>query len=316
MVVQKTFHTFYLLICHVLIVGCLLGALVSCANKKDDENKSERQLYEAAQKALDNHQYEFALDSFRKLELRFPFGRYAEQAQLEMIYAYYMNDELAAADVAAQRFIRQHPDHPNLDYAWYMKGLSNYHVDSSFTDRLVKRGSVKRDLSAAKDAFDHFNALIQNFPESEYLHDAQKRMLYLKDVMAQQEIEIAYYYLQRTAYVAALNRGKQVLEKFPGTSASADALAIMVHAYHQMDMDDLAADALAVLKYNFPDYPKLQPDGSLAEYDKLYYDKVNWLNFASFGFLGKGKGFSPVKTLPEQENTEIPLPPEIQNPVN
>ena len=288
----------------MLLAACsLLITLNACATRDDkDAEKTERSLYQSAQKALNSSQYDYAVELFRKIELRFPFGRYAEQAQLESIYAYYQNDEYASASVAADRFIRQHPEHPNLDYAYYVKGLSNYHVDSTLTDRLLTNSSARRDLTSAKSAFYIFQELIETFPQSDYLADAQKRMLYLRDLIARQEIEVAYYYMQRAAYVAAINRGKAVVEDYPGSTASGDALAIQVQAYQEMGMNDLAEDALKVLVHNFPDYEKLNPDGSLAPYDKLYYDEVNWINFISFGYLNKNAGKNAVKV----ENDKAP----------
>lgn len=285
--------------------------LSQCANKKD-ELESERALYEAAQVAMDNHQYDRAVEHFRKIELRFPFGRYAEQAQLESIYAYYQNDELAAANISADRFIRQYPDHPNLDYAYYLKALSNYHVDQSITSRFVNQASAKRDLTATKDAFRDFNALIRRFPDSDYAADAQKRMLYIRDLIAQQEITVANYYMQRAAYVAAVNRAKLVIENYPGTSANADALAIMVHAYQEMNLNELAYDSLKVLQHNFPDYEKLLADGTLAPYDRLYHDEVNWLNFISFGLLNKSAAQeNPPASMKNEPDVEaIPRAPD------
>ena len=304
----------------VLLLSLLLS-FCGIFKDKDDEDESERALYEAAQTALNNKQYTSAIDSLHKIELRYPFGRYAEQAQLESLYAYYQNDELAAADVAADRFIRQYPEHPNLDYAQYIKGLANYHVDGSWTDRFLDSGSLKRDLSAAKTAYQEFRELIERYPQSDYVADAQKRIVYLRDLFARQEVEIANYYMQRAAYVAATNRAKQVIESYPGTSASADALAILVHAYQQMGMNDLAADSLKVLTHNFPDYEKLLPDGSLAPYDKLYHDEVNWINFVSFGLLNRdaSKNTQPTLTkgnpLPDEPKTEVPRPEAIKSEI-
>lgn len=296
------FRIFYTVIALVLALQ-----VTSCASKKDkDDEKSERALYETAEKYLDNLQYDQAIDYFRKIELRYPFGRYAEQAQLESIYAHYKNLEPASASIAADRFIRQYPEHPNLDYAYYLKGLSDYNVDSGITSRLLNNGSIKRDLSSAKNAYKNFRELIERFPQSDYVADAQKRMLYLRDLVARQEIEVANYYLQRAAYVAAVNRGKSVVENYPGSSASADALAVLVHAYQEMGMPDLAADSLRVLKLNFPNYAKLMPDGSLAPYDKLYYDDVNWLNFISFGYLNKNAGKNAVKVTDDMLKTNKP----------
>jgi len=310
---------------HLILALVLVSQLTACASKKDkDDEKSERALYETAQKYLNSSQYESAIENFRKIELRYPFGRYAEQAQLETIYAHYKNLEPTLASVAADRFIRQYPEHPNLDYAYYLKGLADYNVDSGVAGRLLTNSSIKRDLSSAKNSYSDFKELIELFPESDYVADSQKRMLYLRDLVAQQEVEVAKYYLQRAAYVAAINRGKSVIENYPGSSASAEALAVLVNAYQEMGMPDLAEDSLRVLKLNFPTYEKLLPDGSLAPYDKLYYDDVNWLNFISFGYLNKSAGKNSVKVTDENidsnkniidnsiENTEVPRPAALQ----
>ncbi len=286
-------------------------ATLSCSNRDKDEHSSERALYQSAQKALNSSQYDFAIEQFRKIELRYPFGRYAEQAQLESIYAYYQNGELAASAVAAERFIRQHPEHPNLDYAQYLKGLSNYHIDSGLISRLVYDASVKRDLNSAKQAFEDFKLLIELYPESDYVADARQRMLYIRDLIARQEVEIANYYMERAAYVGAVNRAKSVVENYPGTTASADALAILVQAYRELGSPELALDSLQVLKHNFPDYDKLLPDGSLAPYDRLYQEKVNWLNFISFGYLGKTEAEEPISEgeLRKAISDKAPEPP-------
>jgi len=291
-----------------LIITCLILQLGACANEKDDKEKSERALYQSAQKALDNKQYEYALELFRKIELRYPFGRYAEQAQLESIYAYYENTDYAAAEAAAGRFLQQYPEHPNLDYVQYLKGLSNYHVDKSFLSRFVENASAKRDLNSAKLAYLDFKRLIEVYPLSDYAADAQKRMLYIRDLVALQEIEIAHYYMQRAAYVAAVTRSQEVIEKYPGTSASAHGLALTYYAYQQLGSPDLAADSLKVLKHNFPNYEKLQEDGSLIPYDKLYQDRIDLLNFISFGHLNKedttSSSKAPSSTAPKPKPSE------------
>jgi outer membrane protein assembly factor BamD len=296
-------------LCLILSFTLLLGYCGLFKGKDDPDAESERALYQAAQTALNNKQYSTAIDNLRKIELRYPFGRYAEQAQLETLYAYYQNDELAAADVAAERFMRQYPEHPNLDYAQYIKGLANYHVDKAWMDRFLKSGSLKRDLSSAKVAYQEFKKLIERFPESDYVADAQKRIIYLRDIVSRQEIEIANYYMQRAAYVAAVNRAKAVIESYPGTSASADALAVLVHAYQEMGMNDLAIDSLKVLQLNFPNYEKLLADGSLAPYDKIYHDEVNWINFISFGLLNRDASKDTrAVTIKPSEKEQTPRP--------
>lgn len=291
-----------------ILIFALVATLTQCgifkSGKGKDSPDSERALYETAQKALDNKQYGLAIESLRKIELRYPFGRYAEQAQLESIYAYYKNFELAAASASADRFIRQHPEHPNIDYAYYMKGLSSFNVDKGMLDRFLKDAAHKRDLGSAKDSYKEFKELIERFPDSDYSADAQKRMIHLRDLISRHEIGIANYYMQRSAYVAAANRGRYVVENFPNTSATADALAIMTSAYHEMGMSELASDSLTVLKHNFPNYEGFQADGSLKAYAKLYEENPHWLNFLSFGLIKTKHKSIKAKTRNEPSANE------------
>lgn len=230
--------------------------LTGCAAVETDEtagwNASE--IYEEAKFALKEGNFERALDLYSKLEARYPYGRYAQQAQLETIYAHYKADEPDAAIAAADRFIKLHPRHPNVDYAYYMRGLASFSVGTGFLERFFPSDPAERDPQRAREAFRHFRELVSRFPESRYAEDALDRMTYLRNSLARHEIQVAEYYLMREAYLAAANRARYVLENYEATPAVPNALRIMVSAYRAMNMPELAEDALRVLRLNYPDH--------------------------------------------------------------
>jgi len=211
------------------------------------------QLYNAAKEALNDSDYEKALKYYGRLEARYPYGRYTQQAQLETAYAHYKAGEPEAAIAAADRFIRLHPRHPNVDYAYYMRGLASFDTGRNFLERFFPQDGAERDPSAARESFRYFSELVQRFPQSRYSQDAVQRMTYLRNNLARHEVLVADFYLRRGAPLAAANRGKYVLENYERTPAVPDALEIMVRAYRQMEMADLADAAYRVLEKNHPE---------------------------------------------------------------
>ena len=241
----------------VLIVVGALVAGCSWFGEKPDITKdwSAARLYAAAKERLDNKDYEQAIDYYEKLEARYPFGPHSQQAQLDIAYAYYKNDEAASAVAAADRFIRLHPRHPNVDYAYYIKGLANYVKTGGLVSRIVSKDYSKRDTGSAMEAFRDFSELTRRFPDSKYAQDAAQRMLFLKNTLAMHEVHVASYYLSRGAYVAAANRARYVVENYQRTPAMPDALVILAKAYKAMQLPNLSEDALRVLELNYPDHP-------------------------------------------------------------
>ncbi len=209
---------------HLLLIA-ILALTAACSSNKEtvDENLSESQLYQQAQDDLNNKSYNSAVTKLKALESRYPFGRYAEQAQLELIYANYKNMEPEAARAAAERFIRLHPQHPNVDYAYYLKGLSSFDQDRGLLARFLPLDMTKRDPGAARDSFNEFAQLTSRFPNSRYAPDAKARMVYLRNLLAAYEVHVGHYYLKRQAYVAAANRGRYVVENFQKPRPSAMA---------------------------------------------------------------------------------------------
>lgn len=246
---------------HFLLIICLfLGA---CASKdENDLDLDEDQLYKKVQQQIDSGRYDLAVESLEALEARFPFGTYADQSQLLLIYAYYKKGESEAASSAASRFIRLHPQHPNVDYAYYLKGLSSFTEGHGLFERFLPTDLTTRDPGAARDSFADFYQLVSNFPESPYAADAEKRMIYLRNLLARYEVHVANYYFKRGAYLAAANRGRYVVENFQKTPAIPDALAVMTQAYLLLGYDELARDSLTVLYTNYPNHVALNSDGS------------------------------------------------------
>jgi len=262
-------------------------AVYGCAGNETDEfaNSGEQEIYEKAQHYLHSGNWDSAVKSLQALESRYPFGKYAEQAQLELIYAHYQGYEREAAVEAADRFIRLHPGHPNVDYAYYMKGLSAYTVNDEFFSRFLPSDAAQRDVNPAREAFAEFNQLVSRFPDSPYAADARARMIYLRNLLARHEISVANYYLRRGAYMAAVNRGRYVVENFERTPAVADGLAVMAQGYILLGMNDLAKGSIEVLAKNYPDYPNLNDKGEFVSVYTLNGLQRSWMNKATFGLF-------------------------------
>lgn len=248
-------------------------------------DSGEQQMYDQAQEYLENENYSQGVRALQLLESRYPFGKYAEQAQLELIYAHYQAYEHEAAVEAADRFIRLHPQHPNVDYAYYMKGLAAYTGNEDIFDRFVSTDSSKRDTNHAKEAFAEFSQLVARFPASPYSADARARMVSLRNLLARHEIGVANYYFRRGAYLAATNRGAYVVENFQRTPAVADGLAVMAQGYILLGYNELAKDTIAILALNYPEHYSLDKNGEFQSVYTLEGLQRSWINRASFGLF-------------------------------
>ncbi len=272
-----------LLIMSVGLSGCALF-------DGDDElevdlNSGEQQMYRRAQRFLDTSNFDLAISALQQLESRYPFGKYAEQAQLELIYAHHGAYQSEAAIEAADRFIRLHPQHPSVDYAYYMKGVSAYDMNENFFSSLMPSDDSKRDVSGVREAFDEFTQLLTRYPNSRYAQDARARMVYIRNMLARHEIHVANYYFKRGAYMAALKRGQNVVENMQQTTAVADGLAVMAQAYILLEMSDLAKDSVRVLCTNYPEHPNVDSDCNFkGGYETENFEK-SWLNDVTFGLL-------------------------------
>lgn len=237
----------------VLIVA--LGmALASCAG--NDEQQTEIQniteAYEKAQESIARNNYRRGIQIFEAIQARYPFSDLSRQIQLELMYAYYKSGQKEQAIEAAETFMRENPIHPRVDYALYIQGLCNFEDDPGILERWFRRDTSNRPPKDIERAYSSFRRLVERFPASEYAPDAEQRMLYIKNRLAEYENHVASYYLRRGAYVAALNRAKTALEQFNGARGNARSLEIMAAAYEKLGMAELAADTRRVLQENFP----------------------------------------------------------------
>src|SRR6266702_3036712 len=232
----------------------LLLAACSSLDKRDPSSGwSAAKLYQEAKESLDSGQYDLAIKRYETLEARFPYGRYSQQGQLEIAYAYYKQNEQASAVAATDRFVKLHPNHPNVDYVHYLKGLVYFNEDLGLLGKISRQERTERDPKSARESFDAFKELVQRFPESRYTPDALARMKYLVNALASHEVHVARYYMKRGAYVAAANRAQYAVQNYPEAPAMEEALLIMVRAYDALGMPVLRDDTERVLRKNFPD---------------------------------------------------------------
>jgi outer membrane protein assembly factor BamD len=269
----------------ILLVSLSLWGCSSNDELPDMADTGEQGMYEDIQRYLKNESYNEAVRGLQLLESRYPFGKYAEQAQLELIYAHYQAYEHEAAVEAADRFIRLHPQHPNVDYAYYMKGLAAYTGNDDIFDRFVPTDPSQRDLSHSKEAFAEFVQLLARYPDSPYAADARARMIALRNVLARHEIAVANYYFRRGAYLAATNRGAYVVENFQQTPAVADGLAVMAQGYILLGYNELARETIEVLALNYPDHYSLDENGEFQSVYNLDGLQRSWINKATFGLF-------------------------------
>ncbi|MDR1311893.1 MAG: outer membrane protein assembly factor BamD [Burkholderiaceae bacterium] len=226
-------------------------------------------LYREAKDQMAGGDYEKAIKYLEKLEARYPFGVYAQQAQIEVAYAYYRDNDQPQALAAVERFIKLHPNHPNIDYMYYLRGLINFNDRVGIMNFAFKQDLSERDPKAAQEAFDSFRMLVTRFPESLYAPDATVRMRYLLNMLARHEIHVARYYFTRGAYLASVNRAQTVLSRYSDTPSSEDAMFILVRAYDKLGLTELRDDADRVFRQNFPD--SVLPKGGTRELDDVWW---------------------------------------------
>jgi len=240
----------------LLAATLALGAGCSLFDRSEDgvdPNANARQLFDDAQKAMRSGNYRSAIGNFESLTAIYPFSEYAKQAQLDLMYAYWRNEEPDSAVSIADQFILENPTHPRVDYAMYVKGLAYFPKDKGPVARLLRADLTRRPQSELARSFNAFSQMLQRFPNSAYADDARQRMVFLRNQLAAYEIHVADYYIRRSAFVAAANRARTVVESYQETPSVSDALQIMVRAYQELGLDDLAADSLDILAENYPD---------------------------------------------------------------
>lgn len=243
-----------LIIISLFASGCSL--LDSWLPEETDPTNSwsASKLYAEAKASLAESEYEKAIELYEKLEARYPHGAYAQQAQLETAYAYYKYDEPESAIAAADRFIKLHPRHANVDYAYYLRGLITFPARKSVFEFVFPQDESKRDPNSSQESFNYFGELTRKFPNSKYTSDAILRMRYLRNKVAKHELHVANYYMKREAYIAAVDRASYVVEHYQRTPAVSEALRIMIDAYTELGQPRLAQDTQRVYNANVQNF--------------------------------------------------------------
>jgi outer membrane protein assembly factor BamD len=267
----------------LLITAFTLGC--SSNGKREKREDSESELYQQAQSSMDSENYMRAIETLKKLESRYPYGAFAEQAQVELIYAYFKLDRTDESLSTAERFIRLNPGHDKLDYAYYMKGVNIYYMGLSLVERYLDDEAFLRDPEPIRKAFAAFSDLLLRFPDSQYVPDARQRMLYLRNYLAEYENTVARYYLKRHAFVAASNRALMVIQEYPNTPASRDAMVIAAEAYEAMGLEENKNRMLAALRLNAPNHPSLNKDGTYKPSGLIKKDHGNFWDVITFGLI-------------------------------
>ena len=241
----------------LLLAACAALLLASCgllSSEKDETvGWSAQKLYGEAKDAMASKSWERAIKYLEKLEARYPYGRYAQQAQIDIAYSYWKNNDRAQAIAAADRFIKLYPNHANVDYAYYLKGLVNFNENQGILSIIDNPDMTERDSKGTREAFEAFKELVTRYPESKYAEDARLRMRYLVNSLAQYEVHVARYYMKRGAYVAAANRAQFAVKNYPQAPALEEAVFIMVKAYDALGMTDLRDASDRVMRKNFPE---------------------------------------------------------------
>jgi outer membrane protein assembly factor BamD len=237
----------------ILLVAATMGGCNLLPEIKDPlANLTAEQLYRQAKDAMSEGNFTKAVKLYETLEARFPYGRYAQQAILEGAYANYRLGETATAIAACDRFIRTYPNHPNVDYAYYLKGLVYFREDQGLIGYVYELDLSEREPKSMRESFLAFKELVAKFPDSKYTQDSLQRMRYLSNSLALYEVKVARYYYNRGAYIAAVNRAQVALVTYPRTPANEDALDVLARSYDKLELPLLRDDAQRVLKQSFP----------------------------------------------------------------
>lgn len=228
--------------------------LTACSSTDDDvvEEKPAASLFTDAKKALDDGSYQRAITILSTIDARFPYGPISHQVQLDLIYAYYKSGDTDQGIALTDRFLKLNPDHPNVDYVYYMRGLINLSMEANLFQDVFGIDRSDRDPQPAKNAFNDFKTILETYPESKYAADARQRMIAIKSRLAEYELAVARYYIKREAWASAANRGRYILKYFPSNPEMEEALEIMIQSYKNLGLTDLEKNARQVLAANFP----------------------------------------------------------------
>jgi len=269
----------------LLVTTAALFISACASNDKQEEVLPEQTYYENARDAMNSGNFNEAEQNLDYLETYYPFGRYAEQAQLDLIYARYQNLDLEGARAAADRFLRLNPQSDHADYALYMRGLASYNLDIGLAARYFPVDVSARDPGEQRQAFRDFSELLNRYPSSEYAPDARQRMIAIRNRLAELELYAARYYISREAYIAANNRARYIIENYSTTPSVEEALIILAETFRFMDLKKGATDAVRMLKENFPDSAAFNENGEFQP-DILTREDRSLSSVVTFGLMG------------------------------
>ncbi|AOY90258.1 outer membrane protein assembly factor BamD [Marinobacter salinus] len=269
----------------LLLLATFVVLVSACASNQQEEVLPEKTYYENARQAMNSGNFNEAEQNLDSLESYYPFGRYAEQAQLDLIYARYQNLDLEGARAAADRFLRLNPQSEHADYALYMRGLASYNLDIGLASRYFPIDVAARNPGEQTQSFRDFSELLSRYPDSPYASDARQRMIAVRNRMAELEVFAARYYIKREAYVAANNRARYVVENFPTSPVVEEALIILAETFRFMDLKKGSQDAIAMLRENFPKSSAFNDSGEF-EPDVLKGESRSLSSVVTFGLMG------------------------------
>lgn len=277
----------------LLLVVSFIAPLTGCStlnsnasqnsgNAQSDTQYTNNVLFDNALWAINDERYFDAIEQFRDLETRFPYGAYGELAKLNLVYANYQVKDYPSAINKANQHIRLYPTSQHQDYVLYLRGLAQFYADLGFARRHLPLNISEQDLSSLEKAFDDFRVLIKKFPNSAYSTDSQARMVYIRNLLAEEKSNIAKHYLKQGSYTAAINRAEEILQAYPNTPANADALAIKSVAYGKLNQNEISKQYQQLLVENFPNYTNLN-NGDITL--QTPNEVIDWLEIISFGLL-------------------------------
>lgn len=294
----------------ITILALSLGvasAFVGCSSnpsKKDVVDKgpqsSEQVYFEKAQKSLERNQYTDAVKSLEALDTYYPTGQYTQQAQLELLYAKFKQKDYEGTIALAERFIRLNPQHPNVDYAYYVRGVANMEMNYDSLIRYTSLQQSHRDVSYIKVAYQNFVDLIRRFPSSQYSVDAAQRMKYIGQELAESEMNAARFNIQRKAWLAAAERAQWVIEHYPQTPQTPEALATLAYSYQKLGDKATSQQYVDILKLNYPNLVKSNGEVNLRAARK----DGSWVNRATLGLLGRQSKNIDTKNIEANAETE------------
>ena len=238
---------------HRALLSILIVSLSACGGSDRVREADADVLYRHASQSLGSADYKTAISYYEALDARYPFSDAARQARLDLMYAYYKSGQAESAVDAADQFVRENPTHARVDYAYYIKGLVYFERSPNFLERWFKVDLSERPPADARQSFAAFQTIVQQYPKSPYAHDARRRMVFLRNRLADYEVYVARYYMKRGAYVGAAARAKFAIENYDGAPAVREALVIMTDAYRRLGLEELAEQSALVYTTNFPE---------------------------------------------------------------